>query len=78
MPGRAPLWGPHLTSGESTSACPGAGEQQGSPAAVGSEAFPEAPTLGATWMRVVGTGLLCGFISPDKYKDTQPRARGQR
>ena len=67
-----------MTSGESTSACPGAGEQQGSPAAVGSEAFPEAPKLGATWMRVVGTGLLCGFISPDKYKDTQPRARGQR
>ena len=44
---------------------------------MGSEAFPAAPTLGATWMRVVGTGLLCGFISPDKYKDTQPRAQGQ-
>lgn len=37
------------------------------PAAVGSEALW---TLRATWMRVVGTELLCGFISPDKYKDT--------
>lgn len=66
-----------MTSGESTRACPSAGEQQGSPAAVGSEAFPAALTLGATWTRVVGTGLLCGFISPDKYKDTQAQARGQ-
>lgn len=64
-------------SGESAGACPAAGEQTQSLAAVGSEAPSTALTLGATWTRVVGTELLCGFISPDKCKDTQPEARGQ-
>lgn len=64
-------------SGESAHARPSAGEQMQSPVAVGSEAFWTALTLGATWTRVVGTELLCGFISPDKYKDTQPQAQGQ-
>ena len=64
-------------SSELASARPSAGEQKQSPAAVGSEALSTAPTLGAAWTRAVGTELLCGFISPDKYKDTQPQAQGQ-